>query len=344
MNLTASRHILPIANYLDRRGEPLEPLLLRAGLPATCLDDPQKLMPTAALWRFRELAADRTGDPNLTFSVIKPLALNELGRVAKTLLRAPTLKKAIQTFARLTYVESTTAHIQLTPYRAGETFLSVQFTLGRVRGEWQAELYLLMWLLKIVGIADPDFSPKEVWCMECATPDRRRIIESLGARARFNQQMVGFPIPTPMLALPIHRTEAGRSPGVAEDELWSTAPSDSASGALRQLIKAYSDDRWLSLSEASDALGISGRGLQRNLAAEATTFSTVLEGARAELARDLLMETDLSLTGIARRLGYSSLSNFNRAFQRWAAVLPSEYRVGSRTANASRAAPHRDPS
>jgi len=29
---------------------------------------------------------------------------------------------------------------------------------------------------------------------------------------------------------------------------------------------------------------------------------------------------------IARLLGYSDLSNFNRAFRRWAAVLPSEFR------------------
>ena len=101
----------------------------------------------------------------------------------------------------------------------------------------------------------------------------------------------------------------------------------STSGAVSQLIQAYADDRWLTIQEASDALGLHPRALQRRLAAEDKTFSAILEAARAEVAGRLLEDTDASVCEIARRLGYSDSSNFNRAFSRWAAVLPSEFRA-----------------
>jgi len=39
-----------------------------------------------------------------------------------------------------------------------------------------------------------------------------------------------------------------------------------------------------------------------------------------------------ALTEIARRPGYSNLSNFNRAFRRWAAVPLAEFRARRRQA------------
>ena len=59
-------------------------------------DDPKKLVPTAAIWRFRELAAMCTGSPNLTLTVMAPLALSDLGAVGQALSGAPTLLKTIQ--------------------------------------------------------------------------------------------------------------------------------------------------------------------------------------------------------------------------------------------------------
>jgi AraC-like DNA-binding protein len=82
----------------------------------------------------------------------------------------------------------------------------------------------------------------------------------------------------------------------------------------------------LTIDQVSDALGTSPRTLQRQLAAEGRTYSEVLDEIRAESASDLLETTDASLSQIAEQLGYSNLSNFNRAFRRWAAVSPRAFR------------------
>jgi len=309
VDLTASRHVFPVATFMADNGEPLQPLFERAGLPDSCL---------AAIWRFRELAAMRSGFPNLTLAVMAPLALAELGAVAQSLLGAPTLLRTIQDFRRLAHSESSTANLDLTPYGNRHALFSVRFSLSHQPGQWQAELCLLMWMLKIVRLVDPKWSPTEIWCTAGATCDRLRAIESLATRPRFNQRCTGFPIPFSMLVLPQERCE--RRAEVDEAVLWSTAPSDSASGAVKQLIQAYAEDRWMTLAEASDALGVNARTLQRRLAVEDKTYSALLQETRAEVAGHLLDHTDASLSEIARLLGYSDLSNFNRAFRRWAAT------------------------
>jgi AraC-like DNA-binding protein len=325
VNLTASRHILPVAAFLADRGEPLPPLLAQAGLPRTCLDDPGKLVPTAALWRFRELAASRTGSPDLTFTATAPLALCQLGPVGRLLLGAPTLRKMIEDFRRHARAESSSVVLELAPRRNGDVFFSARFNLHHQPGEWQAELYLLAWMLKIVWLVDPGWSPTEIWCRASATPDRLRVIDPLTGRPSFHQPCTGFPIPAFMLALPHERRPDERVPG--DGILWSNSPADFVSGAVKQLIQSYADDRWLTAQEAGDALGMNLRALQRQLAAEGRTYSAIVEETRAELAADLLEQTDASLTEIARCLGYSNLSNFNRAFRRWAAVSPRQLRA-----------------
>ena len=90
IQLTASRHILPFAAFLDQNGQPVGPLLHQAGLPDSCLDDPKTLVPTQALWQFRELTAIRTGLPNLTLNVMEPfvpVAVRSAPRVVRLRVR-----------------------------------------------------------------------------------------------------------------------------------------------------------------------------------------------------------------------------------------------------------------
>jgi AraC-like DNA-binding protein len=302
-------------------------LLEKAGLPSTCLENPKTLVPTASLWRFRDLAATRTGFPNLTLRVMAARELPELGDVGRALLGAPTLRRTIQDFQRIARAESSTTAIGLRLWRGDNEFFFNRFLLKHIQGEWQAELYILSWMLKIVWLVDPTWSPTEVWCIAGPTRERLQAIESLAARPRFNQHCMGFPIPDFMLAMsPSCSIPSQRNQNLDERVLCSTSPSDSALGALRQLIRSYADDRWLTIDQVSDALGTSPRTLQRQLAAEGRTYSEVLDEIRAESASDLLETTDASLSQIAEQLGYSNLSNFNRAFRRWAAVSPRAFR------------------
>jgi AraC-like DNA-binding protein len=326
VQLTHSKHIFPFAAFLAQNGEPVGRLLLQAGLPSTSLDDLKTPVPTSAIWRFRELAARCTGLPNITLSVMAPYEIAGLGAVGQAVLRQPTLARMIEEFQRLVATESATAAISIQPREGGVVF-SVHFALRHQQGEWHAELYLLLWMLKIVRLVDRSWCPTEICCMSKSNPDRVNAMAALTPRPRFDQCYTGFPIPASMLPL----SYTGSEPvNIDERDLWSTAPSDSFAGATKQLVKAYAADGWLTVNQASDASGVGLRTLQRRLSAEGTTYLEVLEDARAEIATELLENTDAPLSEIATKLGYSNQSNFTRAFLRWASVLPSEFRARRR--------------
>lgn len=82
----------------------------------------------------------------------------------------------------------------------------------------------------------------------------------------------------------------------------------------------------MTIRQMAKLAGVSVRTLQRLLAAEGLTFSQLAEQALAELARELLKDSDLTIDQIATQLGYSTPSNFSRAFQRWTGKSPAAFR------------------
>jgi AraC-like DNA-binding protein len=73
-------------------------------------------------------------------------------------------------------------------------------------------------------------------------------------------------------------------------------------------------------------LYMSARKLQRQLENAGTTFYTLLNETREDLAKKYLRDQDTSITEIAYLMGFSENSAFSRAFKRWVGVSPSQYR------------------
>ncbi|MBU6351284.1 MAG: AraC family transcriptional regulator [Chloroflexi bacterium] len=65
-----------------------------------------------------------------------------------------------------------------------------------------------------------------------------------------------------------------------------------------------------------------GSSLQRQLAAESTTFRDLLDIYRQEQALFLLQQGKRDLANVAYSLGYKEQSSFNRAFRRWTGTSP----------------------
>jgi AraC-like DNA-binding protein len=71
---------------------------------------------------------------------------------------------------------------------------------------------------------------------------------------------------------------------------------------------------------------MSSRTIQRLLKKESTTFATLLDDVRINLAKQFLSDPRTDLTEIAFLLGFSELSTFSRAFKRLTGQSPSQYR------------------
>ena len=88
----------------------------------------------------------------------------------------------------------------------------------------------------------------------------------------------------------------------------------------------------LTLTDLSGLLNLSVRQTQRLLQQSfGKTFSQKLTEARMAAASQYLLSTDLSITEIGERTGFSSIEHFSAAFRRFAGVSPRQYRTRQRS-------------
>jgi len=102
-----------------------------------------------------------------------------------------------------------------------------------------------------------------------------------------------------------------------------------------KFILNKSHPHWANVETVAQELVMSGRTLMRKLKEEQTNFQNLLDEAKDELACWYLSKTNLSLTDIAERIGFSDYSNFTRLFKRLHAMTPHEYRQRSQSQGVS---------
>lgn len=83
-----------------------------------------------------------------------------------------------------------------------------------------------------------------------------------------------------------------------------------------------------SLEDMAGRLSMGSRTLRRWLVRESVTYQRLIDDTRRELAIRYLRFTSLTPKEIAFKLGYSSASNFRRAFKSWTGKKLSDFRGG----------------
>jgi AraC-like DNA-binding protein len=108
--------------------------------------------------------------------------------------------------------------------------------------------------------------------------------------------------------------------------LGSLNTGDNIAAQLKTMLADLMASGEANADAACRALMLSRRTLQRRLKAERTSFQTVLQEVRADLAVRYLRDTRLKSLDIAMLLGYSNISSFTTAFKSWYDMPPTEYR------------------
>ncbi|MCZ4289024.1 helix-turn-helix transcriptional regulator [Hoeflea alexandrii] len=82
----------------------------------------------------------------------------------------------------------------------------------------------------------------------------------------------------------------------------------------------------LTLASEAERLGMSPRTLQRRLTDAGTSMQSIVDDCRKEMAERLLLETNLTLSSIGYKIGFSAPAAFTRSAIRWFGMTPSEFR------------------
>ena len=82
-----------------------------------------------------------------------------------------------------------------------------------------------------------------------------------------------------------------------------------------------------SIEVVSGILAVSTRTLTRRLSKEKKSFQKIKSKVRSDIAKDLLVNSDITLTQISEKIGFSEQGDFTRAFIGWTDQTPSSYRI-----------------
>jgi AraC-like DNA-binding protein len=101
--------------------------------------------------------------------------------------------------------------------------------------------------------------------------------------------------------------------------------SQTTRGHVESLLMPMLHTGDVSIDAVAAKLGVSRRTLYRKLKAERTTFETVLDALRLQLALGYLSGGKVSVNETAYLVGFSDRAAFSRAFKRWTGLTPGGY-------------------
>ncbi len=266
-------------------------------------------------------------DPALAVRSARYLHPSHLGSLGHAWLSSPSLRSAMQRFARLARMFNEQA----------------QFTLEELPGRVRLEYRMLLPLSEADAVGDahvasllqlcrmnygPVLQPVEVTLTRPAPADPAPWLDYYGPVVRFGQSSNSLSLSAADADTPL----TGSNPelmAIHEDVIeryLMKLDRDNVVNRLRLgLIEELPSGR-VTEDDMARRLHMSKRTLHRKLRENDQTYRTILGQVRQDLARRYVRDRDFSMTEIAFLLGYNDTSAFSRAFKTWFGRSPTEAR------------------
>jgi AraC-like DNA-binding protein len=299
------------------------------------LDDftrPENRLPLPSFVRLIESASRATGDGWFGAHLGQTCPLGALGLPGFLATRAPTVERALATFARHYPLlgDATDVRLQL-----GEGQMSFTY---RVLDEesWprrqDAEQVLTMVVSMIRRWVDPRWAPELVWFEHAAPGSTAEIERILGCPVQFNcaTNTIWLDAAAAARANPLGDPTAFQLLSWFAERVGETPPTTSFAEQVVASIGRCARLGEAGIEPVARALGLEPRTLQRRLRVANTSFRELHERYRRTESFALLESSDLTPKEIAHRLGYANPSAFIRAFRRWSPTTPARFRFERR--------------
>ena len=280
----------------------------------------------SALWA---LAAERSGNPAVGLVAASKAGPGGFDLVGYAMMSVPDLRGVIERICRYVGIVSDVAGMQVIETEEG-VGASLSLRPIGLSVPWQRYAYDFMVLLTFCRwVLAGDLHP--AW-IEMTLP--------AGVDLAVHERVFGCPIRTQSTrnAIFFSRADADRRLPTANSVLSqfhdSVAEEHMKRLGLSQIGTRVRDEIVRRLPEGEPrrpmiarVLGMSDRTLQRRLQDEETSFGTLLDEARRDLAAHYVSRADLSLGDVAYLLGFNNQSSFFRAWKRWFDTPPRHFRT-----------------
>ncbi|MEZ9351183.1 helix-turn-helix transcriptional regulator [Vibrio splendidus] len=184
-----------------------------------------------------------------------------------------------------------------------------------------AELFSVIFINELLSVLTQGrWKPSEVGIQNGDLECFQSLPQMGSAQFYTHRPVTAFEIPEDIMLAPIVL------PQIAQvSDLTKPLPSSFLS-AFKLVIKPYLSMGKLPISLASEILNIHVRTIQRRLESEGVVYKILIEEMVLEQVLELLKQSDLSITQVGAKMGYSDSSHFTRAFKRQMNMTPRQYR------------------
>ena len=311
--------INPALARLKRAGIEARPLLIRAGLSEEDTGDSLRRVPAAAQARFLECAAEALGDGALGLHLAAEGDPRTIGLVFYLGAAAKTLGEAMELMTRYVSVADESARLNLAPQPDGVA-LEYKFAgLSRHLLRQQSEFALAMAIRAIRFATSQEVRPVRVRFAHVRTSDLMDFVRFFGCPVEFNAPSDHLAFSRETLALPLITADPRlllTLRPICEAEVGGpNKKGGSLRASVESEVQRLLPQGQANIETVAKALGVSPRTLSRNLAAEGSTFTDIMDQLRHTLALEYLKEPNLPLAQIASLLGYEEFDLLHACVQ-----------------------------
>lgn len=303
------------------------PLLEASGINPASVTDPNERIPDDRVDDFYDKIAELIPDPNFGLRSEQFWHPTQMGALGYAWMTSSTLRTAFERLVRFIKIINDSFKVELKETSKNLSLVidnSSEATLPAFRKDASVAILLAM----VQSNAGKAFHPKS---LKIAHPEP----EDTGPFYSLFQCPIDFGVASNIFTISIADADSPRSCSnvqlaLLNDQLLIKYLADLDKENVVERTKAFIIHN-LPSGNISDAivarsLQMSERTLQRRLHECGTTFKSILNEVRGDLANSYIRDSKLSLTEISFLLGFSEMSTFSHAFKRWTGQSPSAFR------------------
>lgn len=316
-----------IPALLRELGKDPESILASVGLDAGHFRNPDHRFAFQTAGNLLAACATATRLPHFGLLVGARFDFEDLGILAHLMRDASTVKEALLGLVR---------HLHLTDRGAvpflldlGEERIALGYVIYRHDTPGIGQVYdlaIAVGYAMLRVLCGADWKPLLVTLAHDAPRDTAPYRRFFHAPVRFNAAHSELVFPTHWLERPIVGADVARRLSAERTALDVERGEKRLTERVQRTVQGLVMAGEATAPRVASLLGMHERVLRRHLQAEGTNLHALLNGARFEVAQQLLQETQLPITEIAAALHYSDATAFSRAFRNWARMTPSAWR------------------
>jgi AraC-like DNA-binding protein len=309
----------------------LDPAALAAGvgLDIADLDVADRWIPAAPVARLLQVSADTSACEDFGLRMAGLRRLGTLGPLGVVLREEPDLRSVLDLLVRYERVYNEALHLRVEKADVAASIWAWLEFGEAVPQEQSLDLVMGALVGIIRSLVSPDWAPLSASFARPAPEDPLPWQTVFGV-VDFDRPSTGLVLRAVDLEAPVVTSDSSLRP-YTQEFLRSTV-AGSAFGAetdreqVSETLEVLLPLGRHSIGQVSRHLGVRPRALQRQLADQGETFSSVLHATRARLAERYLQNERHSLTEVSQILGFGAPSAFSRWFHQQFGTSPSEWR------------------